>query len=144
MVEQSIGQWLRQRLDREGLSLRKAAAKTGVSHAAIRGILRGASPAAETVRKLAQGFSGNDGQRVALEDYLLTLAGYRSERPEAPRPAYLKVASLLSPERQHILKVLVRDFARIEGIDEKLLQEEERNETRGLNQLDRLANQGSS
>ncbi len=37
-----------------------------------------ASP--ETIRKLAQGFSGNGHQRLALEDHLLELAGYRTER----------------------------------------------------------------
>ena len=76
-----IGQWLKETCQREGLSLRQAGAKAGLSHGTIEGIIRGASPAPETIKKLAHAFGGGDGQQaLALEDSLLILAGYRTER----------------------------------------------------------------
>ena len=83
MKEQiSLGQWLEDRCHREHLSLRKAAAETGLSHAAIAAIRKGARPSAVTIKKLAQAFGGNGAnEKLALEDHLLTLAGYRTERP---------------------------------------------------------------
>ncbi len=83
MEEQaSLGQWLQKRCQREHLSLRQAAAKTGLSHATIADIRKGVHPDPETLRKLAIAFGGDGQQRLALEDQLLVLAGYRSERPE--------------------------------------------------------------
>lgn len=75
--------WLEERCQNEGLSLRQAAAKTDLSHATIADIIKGVHPSSETVRKLAGAFS-SDGvhHRLALEDKLLILAGYRSERPK--------------------------------------------------------------
>ena len=82
MAEQSsLGQWLEQRCQEERLSLRQAAAKTGLSHGTIRDIIRGVSPSSESIKKLAHGFGGNGKQGLALEDKLLVLAGYRSDRP---------------------------------------------------------------
>jgi len=79
----SLGQWLAERCEREHLSLRGAAARTGVSHATIGDIIKGVRPLPENIKKLAQAFGGDGpNQRFALEDYLLTLAGYRSERPQ--------------------------------------------------------------
>lgn len=79
MEEKSkIGKWLGGRCKIERLSLRQAAAKTGLSHATIFAIVRGNRPLPETIRKLARGFGG-DGT-MALEDHLLQLAGYRAQR----------------------------------------------------------------
>lgn len=85
MVEQpiiSLGQWLEQMCKREGLSLRKAAAKTGLSHGTIGDIKNGVQPSAETIRKLAHAFGGNGKRGLVLEDQLLMLAGYRTGRPD--------------------------------------------------------------
>jgi len=76
-----IGQWLQERCQRERLSLREAAARTGLSHATISDTIKGSHPSAETMRKLAQAFGGDGHQRLALEDRLLVLAGYRTGRP---------------------------------------------------------------
>lgn len=78
----SIGQWLQERCQREHLSLRQAAAKTGLSHATISLIIKGRRPLPDTIKKLSQGFGDGRRQRLALEDHLLALAGHRSERPE--------------------------------------------------------------
>lgn len=84
MKEQgSLGQWLEERCEREHLTLREAAAKTGLSHATIGDIIKGSRPLPETIRKLAQGFGGDGTQQtLALEDCLQVLAGYRTPRPE--------------------------------------------------------------
>jgi len=76
-----LSQWLQDRLEKGHLSLRKAATVTGLSHSTIRDIMRGVTPNAETIRKLANAFSKNGHERIALEDSLLILAGYRTERP---------------------------------------------------------------
>ena len=79
----SVASWLAERCQKEGLSLRQAAAKTGLSHATISDIIKGNCPSPESIKKLAGAFSGNgDHHRLALEDKLLVLAGYRSERPK--------------------------------------------------------------
>lgn len=83
MQATGLGSWLVERCRVEGLSLRQAGAKTGLSHATIRDIMNGSSASAETIRKLALGFGGGGHHsRLAVEDKLLTLSGYRSERPE--------------------------------------------------------------
>ena len=83
MQATGLGSWVVERCRVEGLSLRQAAAKTGLSHATIRDIMNGGSASAETIRKLAAGFGGDgEATRLAVEDKLLTLCGYRSERPE--------------------------------------------------------------
>ncbi|MBA7511341.1 hypothetical protein ES705_03332 [subsurface metagenome] len=79
---ETLGQWLEDRCKRDRLSLRQAAAKTGLSHVTIAEIMKGGSASAETIRKLAQGFSSDGQQRLALEDRLLVLAGHRTERPD--------------------------------------------------------------
>ena len=78
----TLGGWLQERCQKEGLSLRQAAAKTGLSHATIDDIRKGGGASAETIRKLAQAFGGDGREMLALEDKLLVLSGYRSERPE--------------------------------------------------------------
>lgn len=80
--KQGIGQWLSDICQRDGLSLREAAAKTGLSHATIRDTIKGVRPNPETVIKLAQAFGNGPLERLALEDELLVLAGHRTPRPE--------------------------------------------------------------
>jgi len=77
-----LGEWLQERCQKESLSLRQAGAKTGLNHGTIRDILNGGTPSPATFRKLAKAFGGNGHLGLALEDKLLALAGYRSERPE--------------------------------------------------------------
>lgn len=77
-----FGQWLKQRCEAEGLSLRQASARIGVSHGTIAKIMDGASPAPETIKRIAQAFGQNGNEKLALEDSLLILAGYRTERPK--------------------------------------------------------------
>ena len=78
-----LGKWLKQICQKEHLSLRQAAAKTGLSHATIREIMNGGSASPQSIRKLAKAFGGDGRARFALEDKLLVLAGYRTHRPEA-------------------------------------------------------------
>ena len=78
----TLGGWLQERCQKEGLSLRQAAARTGLSHTTIDDIIKGGGASAETIRKLAQGFGGDGRGMLALEDKLLILSGHRSERPE--------------------------------------------------------------
>ena len=77
-----VGQWLKDRCQKKGWSLREAAANTGLSHATIGDIMKGVQPSAESIRKLTVAFGGNGLRKLVLEDELLTLAGYRTERPE--------------------------------------------------------------
>ncbi|MBA7670188.1 hypothetical protein ES703_78333 [subsurface metagenome] len=83
MKEQgSLGQWLKERCKRERLSLRQVAIKVGVSHQTIAGLIDGKKALPTTIKKLAKAFGGKHKQMMALEDKLLSLAGYRTERPE--------------------------------------------------------------
>ena len=111
-----LSQWLQQRCQREHLSLRGAADKTGLSHTTITNIINKKSehPSLETIQKLARAF-GDDGS-LPLEDHLLTLAGYRSEQ-DASKKGYMGGISLLSPEYQHVIEVLVTELAKLEGIE---------------------------
>jgi len=77
-----LGKWVEETCKQERLSLRQAASKTGLSHATIDDIRKGGGASAETIRKLAQAFGGDGREMLALEDKLLILSGYRSERPE--------------------------------------------------------------
>ncbi len=78
----NLGEWLQAKCDEEGLSLRQVATKVGVSHQTIAGLINSKKALPQTIKKLAQAFSGDSHQRAALEDKLLVLAGYRTERPE--------------------------------------------------------------
>ena len=63
--------------------MRQAAARTGLSHATISDIINGASlPSPETIKRLAKAFGEDGNERLALEDSLLILAGYRTQRPD--------------------------------------------------------------
>jgi transcriptional regulator with XRE-family HTH domain len=78
-----LGEWLSQICRKQGLSLRQTAEKTGLSHTTIRDIMNGTRPSPESIRKLAQAFGGDGAQqKLALEDYLLVLAGSRTPRPD--------------------------------------------------------------
>jgi len=78
-----ISQWLKEMCKKEGLSLRQAAARAGVSHATLAKAIKSDSTSPETIRKLALAFGGNgEATRLALEDKLLILAGHRTNRPE--------------------------------------------------------------
>ncbi len=77
-----LGEWLKAKCDEEGLSLRQVATKVGVSHQTIAGLIDGKKALPQTIKKLAKAFGGDHHQRIALEDKLLCLAGYRTERPE--------------------------------------------------------------
>jgi len=48
-----VAGWLEERCQKEGLSLRQAAVRTGLSHATISDIIKGKSPSPVTLRKLA-------------------------------------------------------------------------------------------
>ncbi len=58
-VRGGIGQWLKARCQKEGLSLRQAASKTGLSHATIADIMSGAQASPQTIKKLATAFGGD-------------------------------------------------------------------------------------
>ncbi len=77
-----LGEWLKERCKAERLSLRQAAAKTGLSHATIGDIINGKGVSAQTIKKLANAFGGDGHQGLVLEDELLALSGYRTSRPE--------------------------------------------------------------
>lgn len=82
MEEQNIGQWLQERCMAEHLSFREAATKTGLSHATIRDAIYVGHPSPQTIIKLAQAFANGTKEQLALEDYLLVLAGHRTPRPD--------------------------------------------------------------
>lgn len=81
MTQGSVSQWLREKMKEEGLTLRQAATKCDLSHTTIADIRNGTSPSAETIKKLAKAFGDNHHESLAVEDRLLVLSGYRSERP---------------------------------------------------------------
>ena len=80
--DNGLGKWLKVKCDEERLSLRQVATKAGVSHQTIAGIMNGKKALPQTIKKLAKAFGNNHHQIIALEDKLLSLAGYRTERPE--------------------------------------------------------------
>lgn len=103
--------WLEERCREEGLSDREAAARTGLSHSTIAFMKRGTKPTPESIRKLAAAFSNNGvHQRQVLEDYLLTLCGYRSQRDgELSEPLARLVDKLQN--RDEIQIRLIEEFA---------------------------------
>lgn len=118
-----IGQWVEEKCKRERLSLRQVATKTDLSHSTIADIIKGSRPFPETITKLAQGFGGDGKRGLALQDHLLVLAGYRTQR-FGDDQIYLRILPLLSPECQHIIEALVRELAKIEGIEVPALEKE--------------------
>ncbi len=111
--QRSLSQWLQQKCRLEHLSLRQAGAKTGLSHTTINDIIKGVQPSAKTIQKLARAFGGNG--RLPLEDHLLALAGYRSER-EPAKQSYLNKIPLLSGEHQHIIEILATELTKLERV----------------------------
>ncbi|GAJ13577.1 unnamed protein product [marine sediment metagenome] len=93
-----LGQWLKEKCEKEHLSLRQVAIKTGVSHQTIAGLIDGKKALPTTIKRLAHGFGGNGKRRLALEDKLLVLAGYRTERPREKLSEPL--AQLIDKEKQ--------------------------------------------
>lgn len=75
-----LGAWLKEKCQKERLSLRQVAVKAGLSHATISDIKNGGRPSAATIVKLAEAFADNGQQQAELKDLLLRLSGYRSER----------------------------------------------------------------
>ncbi len=110
--QNGVGFWLKQRCQEERLSLRQAAAKTGLSHGTIEGIIKGAAPSPQTTMKLAQAFARGENERLTLEDHLLMLAGYRTKRvnkKEISQPV-ARLLDLVAPFNDRQLK-LMADFA---------------------------------
>jgi transcriptional regulator with XRE-family HTH domain len=105
-----FGEWLQEACRREGLSLRQAGAKAGLSHGTIEGIIRGGSPSADTIKKLARAFGGDGHQILALEDSLLILAGYRTERAGDMSPPLGRLIDLVADFDEAKLN-LIADFA---------------------------------
>ena len=111
MGQETLGEWLAEQCRKERLSLRQAGARTGLSHATIRDTINGARAFPETIRKLAQGFSGDGTNgRLALEDHLLVLAGYRTPRPDKEEPSQplAQLIDRLSPFSEPQLKIIGR------------------------------------
>lgn len=105
-----IGQWLKERGEREGLSLRQVAAKSGLSHSTIAQVIKNNSASPETIMKLVRAFCG-DGQRsLLIEDKLLVLAGYRTPRPDEEKisEAMARLLDKLSHFSEPQLKIMGR------------------------------------
>jgi len=87
-MNETLSQWLQARCQHEKLSLRQAAQKANLSHVTIADILSDGHASSETVRKLAAGFRDGDRHGEALEDYLLILAGHKTQHgDELSQPA---------------------------------------------------------
>lgn len=116
----SIGEWLREVCQREGLSLRQAGAKAGLSHGTIEGIIRGTMPAPETIKRLARAFGGHGREGLALEDNLLVLAGYRTPRPDDMSLPLARLMDRVADFDEEKVKVM-EDFAGyLERIEERV------------------------
>ena len=115
-----LGQWLGERCQEEKLSLRQAAEKTGLSHSTIADIIKGVQPSAESIKKLAEAFSGDGSHRLVLEDKLLVLAGYRTPRSEGDEPSELvaqltdKLSRLSDPQLK-MVRHFVNFISEMEG-----------------------------
>ena len=81
-----LGRWLKERCKNEHLSLRQVGDKAGLSHSTIHTIIKGRHASAETVTKLARAFGKNGNRKIALEDELLILAGYRTRQEHISEP----------------------------------------------------------
>jgi len=77
-----LGDWLKETCEKQGLSLRQVAARSNLSHGTLADIIKGAHPSPRTIEKLAKCLAGGDYERLALEDRMLLLAGYRTQRPQ--------------------------------------------------------------
>lgn len=106
----SLGNWLDEQCKRQGLSLRQAAEKTGLSHATIRDIRNNGSASAESIKKLAQTFGGENHERLVLEDKLLVLAGYRTQRSQEEETSQplARLIDLVGEFSEEQLKLMAR------------------------------------
>lgn len=86
VARSGLGQWLKERCQKEHLSLRQAGEKADLSHSTVHNIIKGGHASAATVARLAHAFSGDHHERAALEDELLILAGYRTEQEHISQP----------------------------------------------------------
>lgn len=102
----NLAVWLEKKCQGEGLSLRQAAARTGLSHATIAEIKNGTRATGETIRKLARGFGGDGHQGRALEDELLVLAGYRTEREGEIREPVARLLDKISQFSESQLRIM--------------------------------------
>ena len=109
LAKGELGKWLKETCQRQRLSLRQAANKTGLSHTTIAQLMKGTGASPQTIRKLATAFSEKGKQRWALEDKLFVLAGYRTDRldrEELSEPKGLQEISYLLtcyPRIQYVL-----------------------------------------
>ena len=126
--QNGLGSWLHQRCQEERLSLRQTAAKTGLSHTTIESIIKGASPSPQAIRKLAQPFSRGENERLALEDHLLTLAGYRTQRVGEISLPMARLLDVIAPFREKQIKLML-DFADfLIEVDREIARGEGRND----------------
>lgn len=119
--QEKLGRWLQQSCQREGLSLREAGDKAGLSHSTIRDIINGTRPTPETIRKLARVFANGNGHRSTetLEDMLLVLAGHRTERQEKeisePMARLLDIISDFSESQMKVMSHFASFLAGMES-----------------------------
>lgn len=104
-----LGKWLKAKCEEKRLSLRQVAKKAGVSHQTMASLANGKRVLPRTIKLLAEAFGGDNHQRIALEDELLVLAGYRIEQPEIS-PPQAEVLDIIRDFSELKLKV-VKDFA---------------------------------
>lgn len=116
---ESVAQWLDEKCRAGSLSLREVATRAGLSHSTVANIKNGAQPSAETLKKLARAFSGDGHERMALEDHLFILAGYRSPRPREPNQALGELVDKLSQFSASQLKVMKHFADFISSLEKK-------------------------
>ena len=109
-MEETLGSWLRKKLEEERLSLREAAEKTKVNHQTINNIIKGSHTSAETVLKIACGFGGKGNEGKVLTDKLLVLAGYRIQGMEISLPI-AKLLDIINDFSKAKIEVVI-SFAR--------------------------------
>lgn len=122
MAKSNLARWLEERCQERRLSLRQAGDKTGLSHATIQSIINGRSATPDTIIKLANAFSdGGDHHRQLLEDQLLTLAGYRTERPEkAQTEAMARLLDAIQDFDEPQLRVMSELARFLSGVEGKV------------------------
>ena len=106
--QNNLSRWVEEKCREENLSLRKAAARAGLSAASLSSIAKGNHPTPETIGKLARGFGGG----TALQDHLLVLAGYRTQRADEPSEALARLIDKVSQldDRQLRMMAHFADF----------------------------------
>lgn len=104
-----LGKWLKVKCEEERLSLRQVAKKAGINHGTIANLANGKRVLPQTIKLLAHTFGGNGHHRIALEEKLMYLAGYRIQEPEInpPLAELLDIAETLSESELKLLN----DFA---------------------------------